>query len=134
MKIKKSLIAILTIMAVVVIISGSVYIDSANSAQNKDGAKRSNTTYPVNQAGQTYGGNSGDYGKELVGPDLVLAEATNGDIGYVLEADLQGPDHRTPEEALQWQSQQKKDPSIPVYEKDGTTIIGEFIMSRSSGE
>jgi hypothetical protein len=134
MKIKKSLIAILTIMAVVVIISGSVYIDSANSAQNENGAKGSHTTYPVNQAGQTYGGNSGDYGKGFVGPDLVLAEATNGAIGYVLEADLQGPDHRTPEEALQWQSQQKQDQSIPVYEKDGTTIIGEFIMSRSSGE
>jgi len=133
MKIKKSLIAVLTITAVVVIISGSIYIDSANSALNEDGAKGSNTTYPVNQAGQTYG-KFGDYGKGLVGPDLVLAEATNGAIGYVLEADLQGPDHRTPEEALQWQSQQKMDRSIPVYEKDGTTIIGEFIMSRPSGE
>lgn len=134
MKIKKSLIAILTIMAVVVSISGAVYIDAANSAQNEDGEERSETSYPVNQAGQTYGGNSGDYGKELVGPDLVLAEATNGAIGYVLESDLQGPDHKTPEEALQWQSQQKPDQSIPVYEKDGTTIIGEFVMSRSSGE
>ncbi|WP_179283127.1 hypothetical protein [Paenibacillus taichungensis] len=121
-------------MAVVVIISDSVYIDSANSAQNEDGEERIQTSYPVNQAGQTYGGNSGDYGKELVGPDLVLAEATNGAIGYVLESDLQGPDHKTPEEALQWQSQQKPDQSIPVYEKDGTTIIGEFVMSRSSGE
>lgn len=133
MKIKKSLIAILTIMAVVVIISGSVYIDSANSAQNENGAQRSNTIYPVNQAGQTYG-KFGDFGNEFVGPDLVLAEATNGAIGYVLESDLQGPDHKTPEEALQWQSQQKPDQSIPVYEKDGTTIIGGIIMSRSSGE
>lgn len=42
------------------------------------------------------------------------------------------PEQRKPEEALQWQSQQKMNRSIPVYEKDGTTIIGEFIMSRSS--
>jgi len=133
MKIKKSLLAILTIMAVVVIVSGSVYIASANSVQNEDGEKRNDTSYPENQAGQTYG-KFGDYGNELVGPDLVVAVATNGAIGYVLESDLQGPEHKTPEEALQWQSQQKMDRSIPVYEKDGTTIIGEFIMSRSSGE
>lgn len=60
----------------------------------------------VNANGQTYGvpNDSGI-------PDLTAAQATNGKIGYILQDDLWNADGKS---------------TIPVYESDGTTVIGEF--------
>ena len=59
-------------------------------------------------------------------PDLIAVEASNGRTGYVYAEELSGPLPSSPEEAATWTPPPAR--SIPVYEADGTTIIGEFTV------
>lgn len=87
--------------------------------------------WSTNSDGQTYGvmNQNGD-------PDLVLVVATNGREGYVRSDDLADADGSTaaesftsPEEALEWQeSMQGARIELPVYESDGRTIVGVFVI------
>jgi len=69
-------------------------------------------------------------------PDLIAAEATNGKTGYVRVTDLEQADGTTasksfkgPAEALVWQkAHQGVTTRVPVYESDGTTVVGEFTI------
>lgn len=90
------------------------------------------SSYPVNQNGQTYGPNN-PYDLESDNPDLIEAETEEGLKGYVKKEDLyerDGP--MTPEEIKKRNHELKereiKCISIPLYAKDGVTIIGEFQM------
>lgn len=82
--------------------------------------------YPVNEQGETYGHGPFPAGRDL-GPDLIKAEGENGVIGYVKSSDLDAP-VSSPEEALAYmKSLENVDYiSIPLYETDGKTVIGEF--------
>ena len=85
------------------------------------------TLLGVNAHGQTYGvSGSGDQGE----PDLVAVTATNGKDGYSHATDLQGgPMPTGPADALaQQEANQGRTHTIPVYESDGTTVIGEFTI------
>ncbi len=85
-------------------------------------------TFPTNANGQTYGSALG----AATPPDLVLASATNGEIGYVYFAQLNsasGGNIASPQQALAWDEQTHQAATIPVYESDGTTVIGEFSIS-----
>ena len=64
-------------------------------------------------------------------PSLIKARGTDGTIGYVREADLEGEIPSSPEEALMQESTNR---SIPLYDKDGSTIIGEFLVTFEEGE
>lgn len=93
--------------------------------------------YPRNSSGQTYGPTNDAIAVENE-PDLILVAATNGLPGYVSKVELDvitGADVSSPEEAVAWQLRQDAagwtTKSIPVYELDGTTVIGEFEISRS---
>ncbi|MBC7292680.1 MAG: hypothetical protein H5T84_01010 [Thermoleophilia bacterium] len=67
-------------------------------------------------------------------PDLILAEATNGKVGYVLRTELEGQEPGSPQEALAQQAAQAgKNRAIPVYESDGKTVIGVFIVTSGLG-
>ena len=90
------------------------------------------TAWGVNEDGATYGGQN-----ENGIPDLIAVAATNGrDDGYVKRADLEAADgtaaarhFTTPEDALRWQAENEgKTVSIPVYEEDGKTPIGTFVV------
>ena len=84
--------------------------------------------YPVNDRGQTYGADI-DAPNPAQGPDLVRAYATNGKLGYVYGANLNDePAFSSPEEAAAWSRATRSESprSIPVYELDGVTVIGEF--------
>lgn len=91
-------------------------------------------TFEKNAAGQTYGLPTEVDGVSLE-PDLIRAYATNDRIGYVKNEERKvatgDPSlFKSPEEALHWQASRAKGPvSIPVYELDGVTIIGEFVFS-----
>lgn len=94
-------------------------------------------SFPVNAAGQTYGRSGGalDPTQE---PDLILAEATNGKVGYVEKEALDeatGANVASPEEAIVWQEQQaaRGPVEIPVYESDGRTVVGAFQIQPSVG-
>ncbi len=95
--------------------------------------------YPKNASGLTYGSleeaNSPDSA-----PDLILVEATNGRVGYVLRTALDaatGGNVSNPSEAIAWQKKVDamaaagQQTSIPVYLADGTTQIGVFVISPS---
>ena len=90
------------------------------------------TAWGVNTDGDTYGVQN-----ENGLPDLIAVVATNGrEDGYVKRADLEAADgtaaakhFKTPEDALRWQEENEgKSVSIPVYEEDGKTAIGTFVV------
>lgn len=88
------------------------------------------SAYPQNEAGQTYGSDklATSFEKE---PDLIAAVGTDGTRGYVKATDLYGELPQTPEEAVPKQKQRTSEAShrIPLYEKDGVTVVGEFEIS-----
>ena len=88
---------------------------------------RAATDWAVNARGQTYGVVN-DRGI----PDLIAEDATNGRSGYISRKELEAADRgnsTSPEEALRDQAQRAgKTITIPVYEADGTTVIGRFAI------
>ena len=89
------------------------------------------TTWGVNGDGNTYGVQN-----ENGVPDLIAVSATNGRIGYAKRTDLNEADgttaaehFTTAQEALRWQEENAgRSVSIPVYEEDGTTVVGSFVV------
>lgn len=84
--------------------------------------------YPTNDNGLTYGPNMGDMTIILGEPDLLLAKGENGTIGYAKKVDLDGPQPKTPEEAVELNDTYPRE--IPLYDVDGETIIGKFIIGQ----
>jgi hypothetical protein len=87
-------------------------------------ANATTTAWGVNADGHTFGVANG-HGI----PDLIAVTATNGKQGYVYAAQLQGaqPEPTSPEEAA---TMQPTPTAIPVYESDGHTVIGQFVIGR----
>lgn len=85
------------------------------------------TKWGVNAGGDTYGVEN-----ENGTPDLIGVTATNGRSGYAYSEDLEnagGPPPTSPEQAYARQSANAgKTFSVPVYESDGETRIGEFTI------
>lgn len=89
------------------------------------------TEWALNAKGETYGVPN-DNGS----PDLVAVFATSGEQGYAYAKELDeasgvnaAAGFSSPEEALAWQEERRgKTFSVPVYESDGETLIGEFII------
>lgn len=84
--------------------------------------------YAVNAKGLTYGADI-DAPNPAQGPALVRVYATNGKIGYVYSKDLNAePAFTSPAEAAKWSADmQAAGPrSIPVYDSEGVTRIGDF--------
>ena len=85
--------------------------------------------YPLNENGQTYGPDMRDLILgELGEPDLKLAIGENDTIGYVKTVDLEGPQPKTPEEAVKLNDAPPRE--IPLYDVDGENVIGKFIIVR----
>ena len=94
--------------------------------------------YPTNSNGQTYGSGAVSTdglaaGSVFVLPDLIRVIATNGKEGYVYQKDLEGEQPNNPSEAVEYMKRLKElndqgifTRTIPVYESDGITVIGEF--------
>ncbi len=92
-------------------------------------------SYEENADGLTYG-SALEAPTPALEPDLIEAVATNGKLGYILKTDLDaanGSDaaesFSSPEEALAWQATQGgKTTTVPVYDVDQTTVVGEFLI------
>jgi hypothetical protein len=90
------------------------------------------TAWGVNEAGETYG----NYKEGAGEADLVSATATNGERGYIRRSEADFVNGTTAmegftslDDARKWQEATAgKKYSIPVYESDGKTVIGEFII------
>ncbi|MDR1589885.1 MAG: hypothetical protein LBS51_06795 [Oscillospiraceae bacterium] len=97
---------------------------------------RGDSAYPVNANGQTYGtvGIVEDPAT-YVEPDLIACMGTDGTVGYCYKVDLDGEQPSTPEEALEYMARLAENGytrEIPLYESDGETVIGQFVLSPPS--
>ena len=132
----------ISLVLAIVITAGTITVFAATSAKADAPAENTvqlketesnNPDYPVNEQGQTY--SHAPYGTGIVqDPDLMEALGTNGVQGYVKTTDLNEPSFFSPEEAIAFQEANKDGRSIPLYESDGTTVIGEFIVGGSSSQ
>ena len=89
------------------------------------------TEWGVNAKGETFGVHN-----ENGEPDLIRVIATNGQFGYAYVAEMNaadGPEPTSPEHALKMQEERAGAMvSVPVYESDGETVIGEFRIGEDS--
>lgn len=85
--------------------------------------------YDVNQAGQSFGSLVG-VAEQDDWPDLIDTIGDDGKTqGFVLKSDFIGPQPQTPEEAVRIQNEVNSKPrTIPLYAKDGVTVIGTFTI------
>lgn len=87
--------------------------------------------YPTNAAGQTYGpGESGVF--DYNWPDLVRVLSEEGKEGYVYREQLVAPMPTSPEDAALISEAFEGERTLEVYEADGVTVIGTFIMNRGA--
>lgn len=132
MKFKKSYIPIISTVGLL----GVLFINNTVVSMAKPNEDTPDLKIEVNEVGQTYGSNTilddpkmDDNGNPIE-LDLILVEATNGKVGYALKEDFYdiANQPKNPEEAVAYMERIKKqgDRIIPVYEKDGTSIIGTF--------
>ena len=88
------------------------------------------TPWGVNASGETYG-----VANQHGTPDLIAVD--QGITGYVKESDLNcaaGGDVKSPAEALAWDKvSRNRNISVPVYESNGMTIVGTFILGDATG-
>jgi hypothetical protein len=80
--------------------------------------------YPVNDAGMTYGSGAGTDAEDP-GPDLVAAHGTDGRCGFVRATDLPRPAEPA--------SPGPGGPGVPLYARDGVTVIGTSAADEASG-
>lgn len=76
--------------------------------------------YPVNENGETYGAMKKE---SLIDPDLQLTYT--GD--YIKKSDMDD-NVQTLEDAIAQNERNKSGRKIPLYKKDGKTIVGEFYI------
>jgi hypothetical protein len=91
------------------------------------------TSWGTNAKGETYGVQN-----ENGTPDLIAVVIDHGTTHGYIEASEEncadGGDVRSPAEALEWDKvSQRRNISIPVYESDGTTVIGTFVIGNATG-
>ncbi|WP_332633058.1 peptidase M56 BlaR1 [Halalkalibacter flavus] len=108
------------------VIGNFFFSDTLADNQDDNSKHKDAIAYPQNEKGQTYGSalDTPSYEDE---PDLIKAYGVDGTIGYVKKEDLDGPEPKTPEEAVRL-SNEAKPREIPLYDVDGETIIGKFIV------
>lgn len=111
--------------------SGYNYYDAyatANFAPGRTAIPDSYTTIEENAHGEIYG--SKFFLNQInVEPDLILAEEVDGSIGYIRATDLDDG-ISTPAAATESMLNSAAR-YIPLYENDGTTVIGTFLISAS---
>jgi len=113
--------------AVVAALSGGLFAltASGNVPGVRSGAP---TEWPKNAHGITYGSAMEATSLEDE-PDLILIEATNGAVGYAYRTELEGPEPSSPAAAVAEQKARGDKPQVvPVYEADGVTQIGVFLI------
>jgi hypothetical protein len=92
------------------------------------------TPWATNAGGETYG-----VPNKSGWPDLISVVIDDGQQhGYVKSSDLDCASGRvevhSPAEALEWDAASKnRNVSVPVYESDGSTIIGTYLVGEASG-
>ncbi len=113
------------VLAVVIGIAIAVILGSAALASGFNPLSLAGT----NERGQTYG-TLPDGPNDPI-PDLIRVVATNGRTGYCRDKDMLGP---CPSDAAANTKACLRGYRIPVYQSDGTTQIGEFVVGGPGSE
>lgn len=120
-------------LAVSVLVSGYGIITSSSADDNGKISKTIDTIrgyFKTNDDGETYGTYIDKGDGEWEEPDLMAVIGVNDVEGYVKKVDLYDEENQpnNPEEAIAYMEKREKEGPrlIPVYEKDGKTIIGEY--------
>jgi hypothetical protein len=85
--------------------------------------------FQKNENGQSYG-STADARSSNEEPELIQAYGIDGNIGYVLKKDLDGEKPKSSEEAVAKQLNAPASRTIPLYDVDGKTVVGEFKISK----
>lgn len=120
-------------LAVSVLVSGYGIITSSSADDNGKISKTIDTIrgyFKTNDNGETYGTYIDKGDGEYEEPDLIAVVGVNDVEGYVKKVDLYDEKNQpnNPEEAIAYMEEREKEGPrlIPVYEKDGKTVIGEY--------
>lgn len=117
------------IFAITIIYSITISFGAKMVFANIGGINRMNTVeniYSTNENGLTYGGDV--YGLQIDSdPDLIEAYGVDGTLGYVYASDLDNHPS-SPQQAVEYQTNNIFDKTIPLYDKSGERIIGEFVL------
>lgn len=120
-------------LAVSVLVSGYGIITSSSADDNGKISKTIDTIrgyFKTNDNGETYGTYIDKGDGEWEEPDLMAVIGVNDVEGYVKKVDLYDEENQpnNPEEAIAYMEKRKKEGPrlIPIYEKDGKTVIGEY--------
>ena len=120
-------------LAVSVLVSGYGIITSSSADDNGKISKTIDTIrgyFKTNDNGETYGTYIDKGDGEWEEPDLMAVIGVNDIEGYVKKVDLydEKKQPNNPEEAIDYMEKREKEGPrlIPVYEKDGKTVIGEY--------
>jgi hypothetical protein len=107
-------------------------VGAASAGGRVDQVTAGTTNWQRNADGLTFG-SATDAKTPADEPDLILAVATNGRLGYARRADLQPVAPKSPAEALATQARMAGAvQQISVYEADAKTRIGVFIISHDA--
>ncbi|MDU1456502.1 MAG: hypothetical protein E6912_17090 [Paeniclostridium sordellii] len=120
-------------LAVSVLVSGYGIITSSSADDNGKISKTIDTIigyFKTNDDGETYGTYIDKGDGEYEEPDLMAVIGVNDVEGYVKKVDLYDEENQpnNPEEAIAYMEKREKEGPrlIPIYEKDGRTVIGEY--------
>lgn len=120
-------------LAVSVLVSGYGIITSSSADDNGKISKTIDTIrgyFKTNDDGGTYGTYIDKGDGEYEEPDLMAVIGRNDVEGYVKKVDLYDEENQpnNPEEAIAYMEKREKEGPrlIPIYEKDGKTVIGEY--------
>ncbi|CEQ08434.1 beta-lactamase inducer [[Clostridium] sordellii] len=120
-------------LAVSVLVSGYGIITSSSADDNGKISKTIDTIrgyFKTNDDGETYGTYIDKGDGEYEEPDLMAVIGGNDAEGYVKKVDLYDEENQpnNPEEAIAYMEKREKEGPrlIPIYEKDGRTVIGEY--------
>ena len=125
---KKNIISVFLLVVIFLTVATTAYATIANRGQETA------NEFPVNQNGQTYGSATNAVSVETE-PDLIAAIGIDGTKGYVLATDLRiGMPHSRQEAIELLESDGDKSHKISLYDIDGKTVIGEFLVTDGSSD
>lgn len=120
-------------LSVSVLVAGYGISTTSSANDNGDIHKTIDTIrgyFETNDNGETYGTYIDKGDGEWQEPDLMAVVGLNDVEGYVRKVDLYDEKNQpnNPEEAIAYMKKREKEGPriIPVYEKDGKTVIGEY--------
>ena len=110
--------------------------DGVRAAEGVPSTPQPAPEYNTNSSGETYGSALIAISPESE-PDLILAVATNGTVGYLRKTELDiatgavaAESFASPGDALRWQNTVgAQDRTLDVYAKDGITVVGRFVVA-----